>query len=86
MIAVYRHFIESPLEGETPVYEELFNLGEDPWEENNLIADERYAEQLENLRNAWRVEIAFARGTAPPKVLRYTLDSQYESGKRGAPK
>ncbi len=85
-IALYRHFAESSVQGEAPVYEELFNLAEDPWEQTNLIADKRYARQLEKLRNAWKKEIAVARGTQPPKVLRYTVDSKYEAGKAGKPK
>jgi len=61
MIA-YRHYIESPLHGELPVYEELFDLKTDPSETVNLAGDPGYEAELNRLRQAWREQIEFARG------------------------
>ena len=85
-IAVYRDYIESPLRGEKPVYEELFNLKTDPDETTNLISKEGYKKQLDTMRQAWSKEIKAARGEGNPKVYRYTVESQYESGRYGTPK
>lgn len=74
-IAVYRGFIEAPLNGESAVYEELYDLLEDPGELNNLAGLSDYEAQLKNLRRAWHEQIRFARGTGKAEVLRYTVDS-----------
>ena len=81
-IARYRHYIESPLEGEVAVYEELFHLKNDPKEVYNLAQNVKHKKQLERLRAAWKVALVEARGKGAPNVLRYTLDSQME-GKQG---
>ena len=75
-IALYRSFIEGPLEGEQPVYEELYNLQKDPKELHNLIAEKKYSEIVNELKLAWDVEIKNARGTESPKVLKYTKDTR----------
>ncbi|MGB5435718.1 MAG: sulfatase-like hydrolase/transferase [Maribacter sp.] len=85
-IAVYRDYVESPLEGEEPVYEELFNLKIDPDETTNLISNTQYKKQLETLQEEWSREIKSAKGEGSPKVYRYTTESQYESGRYGTPK
>lgn len=77
-IALYRSFIEGPLNGEKPVYEELYHLKDDPIEMVNLVHDERYQSVLDNLRKQWAVMIKKARGTGKPRVLRYTADSMME--------
>ncbi|WP_075589693.1 sulfatase-like hydrolase/transferase [Labilibacter marinus] len=77
-IALYRSFVEGPLNGEEAVYEELYNLKNDPNEVNNLAGDERYSEVLNQLKDEWKVAIKEARGTGNPKVLRYTADSMME--------
>ena len=74
-IAVYRSYIEDPIKGEKPVYEELYHLTTDPAELHNLIADTKYADQLNDLKAQWAVLIKEARGTENPKVMRYTADS-----------
>lgn len=56
-IALYRDFIELPLEGEPPVYEELFHLSIDPNESLNLINDKKYRNHLERMRKAWKSQI-----------------------------
>ncbi len=77
-IALYRHFVESSLEGEAPVYEELYHLSVDPDETNNLSRKAQYEEVLEHMRVVWKAEITKARGEGAPRVLRYTVDSRAE--------
>ncbi|WP_347840706.1 sulfatase-like hydrolase/transferase [uncultured Draconibacterium sp.] len=79
-IAQYRAFVEAPLNGENAVYEELYNLKNDPNEQINLAADEKYNLVLNELRAAWKKEIKYARGEGAPKVLRYTKDYSLEKG------
>lgn len=78
-IAVYRDYVESPLEGEVPVYEELFDLQEDPHEAMNLANDSRYSRQLDKMRTIWKEQLISARGAGAPRVLRYTADSRNEN-------
>ncbi|MGI9470787.1 MAG: sulfatase-like hydrolase/transferase [Rubripirellula sp.] len=75
-IAVYRHYAEASLNGEPPVHEELYDIAGDPHELNNLIADDRYSDELERLKTAWKRKLTEARGTGIPRVLRYTADSE----------
>jgi len=77
-IALYRSFIEGPLNGEAPVYEELYHLTADPNELHNLIGDQKFSDILAQLRSQWEVMIKEARGKGKPKVLRYTADSMME--------
>ncbi|OEJ98670.1 acetylglucosamine-6-sulfatase [Flavivirga aquatica] len=79
-IATYRSFIESSLEGEQPVYEELYNLKNDSQELHNLIKYDQYKLILKMLKVAWEVKIKEARGTGKPKVYRYTNDSHPKGG------
>ncbi len=74
-LAVYQDFVEAPLNGESPVYEELYHLASDPTELNNLAFEESKKEKLDQMRKVWKSEILNARGTGVPKVLRYTLES-----------
>ncbi|WP_282035996.1 sulfatase-like hydrolase/transferase [Saccharicrinis aurantiacus] len=77
-IALYRSFVEGPLNGEKAVYEELYHLSEDPKEVHNLASKKEHAEILETLRAEWKIAIKEARGEGKPKVLRYTADSMME--------
>lgn len=77
-IAIYRDYVESPISGEKPVYEELYKLDEDPFETTNLIDREEYATILDGLRIKWKEELLNARGNQNPRVLRYTVDSENE--------
>jgi len=77
-VALYRSFIDGPIKGEKPVYEELYHLSTDPKELNNLVDDKTYSDILNQLRAQWGVMIKEARGTGKPKVLRYTADSMME--------
>lgn len=79
-IAVYRDFIESPLSGEEPAYEELYDLRNDPHESTNLAGQTQYQELLQSMRQAWCEEIIKARGQGAPAVTRYTADSEAEQG------
>jgi len=79
-IAVYRDYIEGPLNAEPAVYEELFNLIDDPDETTNLVGDPSKSAILSNMRMAWEKEIKIARGEGLPKVYRYTTDSEAERG------
>ncbi len=77
-IAVYRNYIESPLRGEQPIYEELFNLKNDQNETTNLAEDPDSYQKLNEMRIVWKQEITIARGDGKPQVVRYTKDSQNE--------
>ncbi|WP_425236872.1 sulfatase-like hydrolase/transferase [Ulvibacterium sp.] len=79
-IAVYRNYVEGPLQGEAAVYEELFNLNTDPDETINLVNDTSYSAKLVEMRTVWKREIQYARGEGFPKVVRYTADSEAERG------
>lgn len=79
-IALYRSFIEGPLNGEAAVYEELFHLTSDPAETRNLASEATHQDILEQMRTVWAKKIKEARGEDPPKVLRYTKDSMLEKG------
>ncbi|WP_346882624.1 sulfatase-like hydrolase/transferase [uncultured Algibacter sp.] len=79
-IAVYRDYVESSLQGEKPVYEELYNLKKDPNELNNLVNNNKHEARLNNLRQVWKQQITMARGDGVPKVLRYTNDSHPKGG------
>jgi arylsulfatase A-like enzyme len=71
-LAVYRSFVEGPINGEKPVYEELYHLKKDPNEVYNLISKLEHKAILKELREAWKVEIKKARGEGKPKVHSYT--------------
>lgn len=79
-LALYRSFVEGPLNGEAAVYEELYHLEKDPQETTNLAYDVSYQKQLQQMRGIWKKEIGYARGTSTPEVLRYTADSEAERG------
>ena len=74
-IAVYRGYIDAPLNGEQPVYEELYHLKNDPAELHNLANNQKYTEILNTLRNQCKIEITEARGTGKAEVYRYTNDA-----------
>lgn len=79
-LSLYRSFVEGPLQGEAAVYEELYNLKNDPQEIINLIGNTSNQEVLQKMRKVWKKEIEYARGNEAPKVLRYTADSEAERG------
>ena len=66
----YNTCLSSPLRGEQPVYEELFHLQEDPWEECNLAVDKTYRGQLERMRERILVLAREAKGDdGPPMTI-----------------
>lgn len=77
-VAQYRHYMDAPLKGEPAVYEELYNLAEDPAETTNLVSSAKYNKKLKQLRKAWWPLLVKARGEGAPKVERYTIDLQLE--------
>jgi arylsulfatase A-like enzyme len=79
-IAQYRTFVEAPFNGEKAVYEELYNLKNDPDETTNLAADTKNKVILDELRVVWKEKVTYARGIEAPKVLRYTKDYSLEKG------
>ncbi|TGV00985.1 acetylglucosamine-6-sulfatase [Flavivirga rizhaonensis] len=68
-VAKYRAYIENPLRGEQPVFEELYNLSEDPDEITNLAFDKNHAIQIKHMREIWKEKIKYARGNESPKVV-----------------
>lgn len=78
-IAQYREFIEGPLHNEPVVYEELYNLNNDPTELTNVVTSKQYQKQLNMMRKDWYQTLLKARGTETPKVERFTIDSQQEN-------
>ncbi|WP_152285443.1 sulfatase-like hydrolase/transferase [Flavicella marina] len=79
-IAIYRALSDASLEGEQPVYEELYHLEKDANELHNLAQNEEYKDVLEKLRSVWKEQISKARGIDTPKVVRYTNDSHPHGG------
>lgn len=77
-MAVYRDYVEGSLNGESAVYEELYDLKNDPGEVFNLISDKSYTTVLENMKAAWYSALKTARGKGKPSVLRFTADSESE--------
>jgi len=84
-IAVYQNYIESSVNGEPAVYEELYHLKTDPKEKNNLMNNPDYSKELKIMRLAWREKINYARGDSKAKILRYTIDSKAEKGNISMP-
>lgn len=80
-IALYRSFIEGPVNGEKPVYEELYHLSLDKNEIVNLVSEAEFSPKLNEMRAVWSDMIKEARGVGEPMVLRYTLDSKVEAMK-----
>lgn len=74
---LYRSFIEAGIKGEEPVYEELFDLFEDPEETTNLINKTEYSPILNELKKQWSNLIHKARGTGKLKVDIIATDWNY---------
>ncbi|WP_343329651.1 sulfatase-like hydrolase/transferase [Polaribacter staleyi] len=79
-IAFYRDLSDASLQGEEPVYEELYDLKNDPEELYNLASKSKHQTKLNALRKVWKNEITMARGNEKPKVYRYTTDSDPKGG------
>ncbi|MFI3248946.1 MAG: sulfatase-like hydrolase/transferase, partial [Rikenellaceae bacterium] len=60
---MYRNFVEARVKyHEEPVYEELFNLKDDEWEETNVIGDKKNSAILEKMRKECDIQLKMARG------------------------
>lgn len=70
--ALYARWLTASIEGEEPVYEELFHLAEDPDETRNLAEDPAQAERLEEMRRLAAELVREAKGPdGPPATVRY---------------
>lgn len=58
----YRELLNLGLGGETPAYEELFNLAADPLEQHNLTGDPQHQAQLATMRVRCTTSLREARG------------------------
>jgi arylsulfatase A-like enzyme len=67
--ARYREWLSAPARGEKPVYEELFDLANDPHESVNLAADRRYGKELEKYRAICERLAKEAMGDGPPPTI-----------------
>ena len=61
----YSQMINASIDGEQPVYEELFNLENDPLEINNVIAKPENAATANELRRMNTLLVKQFRGTGP---------------------
>lgn len=67
-VLTYRIYAEARLYGEEPVYEELYNLKNDPKESVNLAFSNTYAERLVQMREECDKQLRYARGEGAPRV------------------
>ncbi|MFR9568416.1 MAG: sulfatase-like hydrolase/transferase [Rikenellaceae bacterium] len=68
-VLTYRFYVNRRVvNGEEPVYEELFNLKSDPKEAVNLIHNNVHGELVEKLRKQCDIELKYARGEGKPRV------------------
>ncbi|MEM6883430.1 MAG: sulfatase-like hydrolase/transferase [Verrucomicrobiota bacterium] len=68
----YHEWLTASIHGEPPVYEELFHITEDPYEETNLADRPAYAEILNELRSRCNELVREAKGDIdlPPSTIR----------------
>lgn len=76
--ALYNEWLTSTIRGEEPVYEELFDLQNDPHEAVNLASASEHAAVLDILRQECRRLVAVAKGPVdhPPATLAIPLDAK----------
>jgi len=70
--AAYRTSLDASIKGEEPVYQELFDLKNDPLELANLVADPAHQKTLKKMRQQCRAHVSLARGDyrKPPASIR----------------
>jgi len=59
----YRQLLVSSIEGEAPIFEELFDLSKDPQERKNLVGEENYRMDLIRLRQRCQQLVTQAKGS-----------------------
>ncbi len=72
----YQEWLDSSINGEPPVYEELFNLDQDPGETTNLAADPKFAYRLNELRGVCSRMVREARGESSVRPSVLQLESE----------
>lgn len=72
----YQAWLDASINGEPPVYEELFNLEQDPDETVNLAADPASAVRLNELRGVCSRLVKEARGADPVRPVVLQLESE----------
>lgn len=65
--------LEASIKGEKPIYEELFDLENDPLEANNLSDDPDYKEKLEKMRSRCRELVKQWRTENPPETHEFKV-------------
>jgi len=68
----YQVSLSASIQGERPIYEELFDLVKDPDEKTNLVADPTYADTLAVMARRCQALVTELRGDEPPDT--YTVN------------
>ncbi|MCK5565657.1 MAG: sulfatase-like hydrolase/transferase [Planctomycetes bacterium] len=66
--ALYKQWLNASVSGEKPVYEELYDLHNDPDEIVNLSDDPKHAKMLNKMRKVCQSQVAMARGSQTPPL------------------
>lgn len=70
----YADMLVASINGEQPIYEELFDLANDPTESHNVISDPKNSDILEQLRTRNAALVAGYRGTQPLDTIEVSGD------------
>ena len=69
----YRKLLVASIQGESPIFEELYDLSSDPEERKNLVVDQNYQMDLKRLRKRCQELVVQAKGSDKyPKTWPYT--------------
>jgi len=77
MREAYHQSLTSTINGEEPVYEELFHIATDKYEAKNLIDDPAHADALDELRIQCKQLVAEAKGEIDAAPLTITVDDHW---------